>query len=66
MAEIKAGVEIDLSNFNSVAIDKDANTMTGGGSIHFRDITGPLQDAGKELREYFQSRPIYHSLTTLL
>ncbi|KAJ8061543.1 hypothetical protein OCU04_009356 [Sclerotinia nivalis] len=49
MKEIKAGVEIDLANFNSVAIDKDANTMTGGDSIHFRDITGPLQDAGKEL-----------------
>ncbi|ESZ93591.1 FAD binding domain protein [Sclerotinia borealis F-4128] len=49
MEEIKAGVEIDLGNFNSVAIDKAANTMTGGGSIHFRDLTGPLQDAGKEL-----------------
>ncbi|KAF6223377.1 hypothetical protein HO133_000219 [Letharia lupina] len=47
---VENGIEIDLGHFNTVSIDKDANTMTVGGSVHFANITGLLYDAGKEFR----------------
>ncbi|MCJ1282144.1 hypothetical protein MMC26_001467 [Xylographa opegraphella] len=47
---VQNGIEIDLGNFNNVSIDKDANTMTVGGAVHFANITGPLYDAGKEFQ----------------
>ena len=47
---VENGIEIDLGHFNTVSIDRDANTMTVGGSVHFANITGLLYDAGKEFR----------------
>ncbi|PYH88739.1 FAD-binding domain-containing protein [Aspergillus ellipticus CBS 707.79] len=43
------GIEIDLSNFDTISINATANTMTVGGSVRFEDIIPPLYDAGKEL-----------------
>lgn len=44
------GIEIDISNFNTVSIDASNNTMTVGGAVRFEDIIPPLYEAGKELR----------------
>lgn len=48
---VENGIEIDLSNFNQIDIDVSTNTVTLGGGLHFGEITGPLYDAGKELRK---------------
>ncbi|RAH54231.1 FAD-dependent oxidase [Aspergillus piperis CBS 112811] len=49
-AELQYGLEIDLSGFNQVAVDADANLMTIGGGVRFRDIFEPLYSAGKEIQ----------------
>lgn len=41
---------MDLGHFDSVSVDKNASTMTVGGSVRFGNVTGPLYDAGKEFR----------------
>lgn len=51
-AELQYGLEIDLSGFNQVAVDADANRMTIGGGVRFRDIFEPLYSAGKEIRKF--------------
>lgn len=51
-AELQYGLEIDLSGFNQVAVDADANLMTIGGGVRFRDIFEPLYSAGKEIRKF--------------
>ncbi|GLA17566.1 hypothetical protein AnigIFM62618_004708 [Aspergillus niger] len=43
------GIEIDISNFNTVSIDASNNTMTVGGAVRFEDIIPPLYEARKEL-----------------
>ncbi|GLA24796.1 hypothetical protein AnigIFM63326_001079 [Aspergillus niger] len=43
------GIEIDISNFDTVSIDASNNTMTVGGAVRFEDIIPPLYEAGKEL-----------------
>jgi fumiquinazoline A oxidase len=50
LAGCVSGIEIDLSNFNSVSIDADQNTMVVGASTVFEDIIPPLYEAGKEMR----------------
>lgn len=35
--------------FRNVTVDKDANTMTIGGSVLFKDTFEPLSAAGKEI-----------------
>ena len=50
LGTVQNGIEIDLGYFNTVSIDKDASTMTVGGSVRFGNVTGPLYDAGKEFR----------------
>ncbi|CRG83420.1 hypothetical protein PISL3812_00771 [Talaromyces islandicus] len=43
------GIELDLGNFNNVSVDADANTLTIGAAVRFRDVVGPLGKAKKEL-----------------
>lgn len=45
------GIALDLGNFNHVSVDTDANTMTIGAAVRFRDVVGPLGKAKKELRQ---------------
>ncbi|KAK4203209.1 6-hydroxy-D-nicotine oxidase [Triangularia verruculosa] len=45
----RGGIDIDLSNFNTIKIDSAANTMTVGGSVRSQDVAAALQAAGKEL-----------------
>lgn len=49
LGRLTHGIEIDLSNFDSVDIDIKGNTLTIGGSVRFRDVLGPLGQAHKEL-----------------
>lgn len=50
LASVRNGIEIDLGHFDTVSVNKNANTMTVGGSVRFGNVTGPLYDAGKEFR----------------
>ena len=55
LGRLRNGIEIDLSNFNSVSVDAKANTLTIGGAVRVRDVLGPLGQAHKELRGSFCS-----------
>jgi hypothetical protein len=46
------GIELDLGNFDKVSVDADANTLTIGAAVRFRDVVGPLGKAKKELRGF--------------
>ncbi|KAK0510736.1 hypothetical protein JMJ35_007168 [Cladonia borealis] len=43
------GIELDLSNFDTVSVDVQSSTLTIGGAVRFRDILGPLGQAHKEI-----------------
>ncbi|KAK7532590.1 FAD-dependent oxidase [Phyllosticta citricarpa] len=47
---LQNGLEIDMSSFKTVQVDKDNNTLTVGGAVHFGDIVDPLYAAGKEIQ----------------
>ncbi|KAI9872699.1 MAG: hypothetical protein M1830_001294, partial [Pleopsidium flavum] len=44
------GVQVDLSNFNTVQLDAAANTLTVGGAVRFGDLYNVLFAAGKEIQ----------------
>lgn len=46
------GIELDLGHSNNVRVDADANTLTIGAAVRFRDVGGPLGEAKRELREF--------------
>ena len=48
---MQGGLSIDLSKMNSVVVDSDAAQLTIGPGVHFRDIFGPVYEAGFEIRE---------------
>lgn len=64
LSTVENALDIDLSNFKSVAVDAAANTVTIGGATTFRQIYDPLYNAGKQIRECFlaltSSRPPVH------
>ncbi|KAI9684236.1 MAG: hypothetical protein M1822_005709 [Bathelium mastoideum] len=43
------GIEIDLSNFRTVALDAENSKLTVGGSVSFSQLFDPLYNAGKML-----------------
>ncbi|PCG89579.1 FAD-binding, type 2 [Penicillium occitanis (nom. inval.)] len=47
--QVQNAIDIDLSQFKSVAIDAENNILTVGGSVTFSDIFQPLYDVGKEV-----------------
>lgn len=51
LGELKEGLELDLSQFNTISIDAQNNRMTIGGSVRFENILDPLYAAGKEIRK---------------
>ncbi|PFH62262.1 hypothetical protein XA68_14393 [Ophiocordyceps unilateralis] len=52
LAEFQHGLALDLSQFKSIEIDSDAETLTVGPGVTFNDIFDPLYQAGFQLREY--------------
>ncbi|PSS06796.1 hypothetical protein M430DRAFT_111301 [Amorphotheca resinae ATCC 22711] len=50
LGQLQGGLAIDLSKLNSVQIDKDAAQLTIGPGVHFRDIFGPVYEAGFEIQ----------------
>ncbi|KAF7889247.1 hypothetical protein EAF00_009547 [Botryotinia globosa] len=46
----KNGIDIDLGFFHDIKIDKEASTITIGGSIKFGELLQPLFDVGKEIQ----------------
>ncbi|KAF2792080.1 FAD-binding domain-containing protein [Melanomma pulvis-pyrius CBS 109.77] len=47
LSALRDGIEVDLSYFNTVEVDKDKNLLKIGGSVRFRDLMGPVYAAGK-------------------
>ena len=48
---MQGGVAIDLSQLNTIRINKKAGTLTIGPGVRFRDIFDPLYAAGWQIRE---------------
>ncbi|KAK8216671.1 FAD-dependent oxidase [Phyllosticta capitalensis] len=48
--KLQNGLEIDMSAFDMVQVDKSSSMMTVGGAVHFGDIVDPLYAAGKEIQ----------------
>ncbi|KAI0202890.1 hypothetical protein F4808DRAFT_458596 [Astrocystis sublimbata] len=46
LAHVKGGVAIDLSQLNSISINKHASTLTIGGGVHFGEVFDPVYKAG--------------------
>lgn len=46
------GLQIDLSNFDSVKLDAENNLLTVGGATRFAQIIDILYDAGKQFRKF--------------
>lgn len=44
-------LEIDLSNFQKIAVDADQNTLTVGPGVRIHQIMDPVYQAGKEFRK---------------
>jgi fumiquinazoline A oxidase len=49
------GIAIDLGNFKTVQVDAANNRLTIGGATEYSQLSGPLYDAGKELRMILRS-----------
>ncbi|KAI1412626.1 FAD-binding domain-containing protein [Hypoxylon sp. FL1857] len=49
LGKLDGGLAIDLSQINTVSIDKAAATVTVGAGTKLGDITGPIEEAGFEL-----------------
>lgn len=52
LGRLRNGIELDLSNFDTVSVDVQSSTITIGGAVRFRDILGPLGQAHKKLRMF--------------
>lgn len=59
------GLEIDLSQLDSVEIDDTNATVTIGAGVVVDDILDPIYDAGFEMREYFSLFFFSKSLSSL-
>lgn len=59
---VECGIELDMSNFNKVVVDAQANKLTIGGGVRFGDILGPMAQAKKEMREYSRQSNQHYQL----
>lgn len=50
LGKAKDVLEIDLRSFKDIKVDKEANTVTIGGSVLHRELIEPLFKAGKQMR----------------
>ncbi|KAI0456759.1 FAD-binding domain-containing protein [Xylaria acuta] len=50
LGNLKNGLALDLSQFNTVDVDKKTGTMTVGGGVRLSQIYNPVYDAGYELQ----------------
>ncbi|KAJ8132697.1 hypothetical protein O1611_g930 [Lasiodiplodia mahajangana] len=50
LGNLHGGLSIDLSQMNSVKVDKRAGLLTVGPGVRFRNIVGPVEDAGFEIQ----------------
>jgi FAD/FMN-containing dehydrogenase len=55
LGAFKGGLGIDLSQLNSISIDKAAKTLTIGPGVRFRDIFNPVYEAGFQIRSSLPS-----------
>jgi FAD/FMN-containing dehydrogenase len=43
------GLQLDLRALNTLVVDAEANTVTVGPGVRFRDLMKPLHAAGKQM-----------------
>lgn len=65
LANMQGGIEIDLSQFNTVDINKEAATLTIGGGVRFRDIFDLVYEAGFQIRKYLEDCNVPYISNTL-
>jgi FAD/FMN-containing dehydrogenase len=56
--KLKDGVAVDMSLFDAIKIDVEANVMTVGGGVIISDVLDALYQAGKEIRKSIVLRGI--------
>ncbi|PVH93921.1 FAD-binding domain-containing protein [Periconia macrospinosa] len=49
LGAIKAGIQLDMGNFNTVSVDVERNVMTAGGCLTLRDVADAAYAKGKSL-----------------
>lgn len=54
------GLEIDLSQLDSVEVDATQATLTIGAGVHVNQILDPIYNAGFEMREFSITSPAEH------
>lgn len=65
LSQLQGGIDIDMSNFDTINIDAAANTMTIGGSVRSNSVTAALQAAGLEIRKLKKNNsPLTQSFVT--
>lgn len=57
LGQMKGGVAIDLSQLDSVVVDKNSSTLTIGGGVHFGQVFDPVYNAGFQVRKSQDSPP---------
>jgi len=50
LGRLQNGIQLDLSNFQTIDVDTAANTMTIGGGVRTENVTQDLAAMGKEFR----------------
>ncbi|KAI0550085.1 FAD-binding domain-containing protein [Xylaria curta] len=63
LGNLKNGLALDLSQFNTVEVDKTAGTLTVGGAVRVSQIYDPVYEAGYELQVGTASCPGLVGLT---
>ncbi|KAI0184711.1 hypothetical protein EV127DRAFT_443582 [Xylaria flabelliformis] len=63
LGNLKNGLALDLSQFNTVKVDKKAGTLTVGGAVRISQIYDPVYEAGYELQVGTASCPGLVGLT---
>ncbi|KAI0862311.1 hypothetical protein F4860DRAFT_472916 [Xylaria cubensis] len=63
LGNLKNGLALDLSQFNTVEVDKKAGTLTVGGAVRISQIYDPVYEAGYELQVGTASCPGLVGLT---
>ncbi|KAK6218305.1 Type I Iterative PKS [Pestalotiopsis sp. IQ-011] len=63
LGQMKGGVAIDLSQLDSVVVDKNSSTLTIGGGVHFGQVFDPVYNAGFQVPTGTASCPGMVSVT---
>ena len=60
MHGLKAGLQVDLSQFNKVEFDAENQSLAVGGSTTFSQLIDPLDKSGAQFRQLSNPTPMSH------